>query len=259
VAGDEGRGRIFTLPIPVDSSPAGWLAASTATPTGLTTFGTASSLVSIPNNRVIFMRSSFAAPNEVFVLETSATCKPTEIQLTKFSNDLLKGKNLHPGTEIWWTGGAIKDRKIQGWVFTPPNFQKGQEGQWPALLMIHGKSLGVLTVCLANHLSGGPQSLWQDMWFSSFHLNRKSLHYSCAGLVTDPLEVYAQQGYVVFAPNFTGSTSFGQDFVDAIAKDWGGAPFEDMRAGWNQFLNEYPEVNRGRTAGWGASWGGYGS
>lgn len=70
--------------------------------------------------------------------------------------------------------------------------------------------------------------------------------------------VYANQGYVLFAPNWTGSVSFGQSFTDAIAGDWGGAPFEDMRAGWTEFIKQHPEVDTERTAGWGASWGGYG-
>jgi dipeptidyl aminopeptidase/acylaminoacyl peptidase len=69
--------------------------------------------------------------------------------------------------------------------------------------------------------------------------------------------VYANQGYVIFAPNPTGSTSFGQALTDAIAEDWGGAPFIDMRAGWTEFLKRYPEVDDSRTAAWGASWGGY--
>jgi hypothetical protein len=35
---------------------------------------------------------------------------------------------------------------------------------------------------------------------------------------------------------------------DASAEDHGG---------WTEFLKQYPEVDESRTAGWGASWGGY--
>jgi dipeptidyl aminopeptidase/acylaminoacyl peptidase len=69
--------------------------------------------------------------------------------------------------------------------------------------------------------------------------------------------VWAAQGYVVFVPNFTGSTGFGQAFVDAVARDWGGAPFEDMRKGWAHVLAAFPEIDRERAGAVGGSWGGY--
>ncbi|QRW06452.1 Guanine nucleotide exchange factor LTE1 [Ceratobasidium sp. AG-Ba] len=57
------------------------------------------------------------------------------------------------------------------------------------------------------------------------------------------------QGYVVVAINPTGSTTFGQEFTDAIAGDWGGKPFEDLRKGL--------EIDSERVVAVGASWGGY--
>ena len=64
------------------------------------------------------------------------------------------------------------------------------------------------------------------------------------------------------AINPTGSTGFGQskhtfdfssgsdstpriynsEFTDAIAQDWGGAPFVDMQNGWKYALEHFPEV-----------------
>jgi len=32
------------------------------------------------------------------------------------------------------------------------------------------------------------------------------------------------------------------DFTDAIAGDWGGRPFVDLRNGWQHALDKYPEV-----------------
>ena len=54
--------------------------------------------------------------------------------------------------------------------------------------------------------------------------------------------VFAQQGYFVVMINPTGSTTFGQEFTDAIAEDWGGKPFTDMIEGWKFALDSYPEV-----------------
>jgi dipeptidyl aminopeptidase/acylaminoacyl peptidase len=79
---------------------------------------------------------------------------------------------------------------------------------------------------------GGPQSVLPDQWSTRWNLN-----------------VWASAGYVVFAPNPTGSTTFGQALTDAIAGDWGGAPFDDMRAGWTKLLEEYPEIDKSRAIG----------
>ncbi|KZV96420.1 alpha/beta-hydrolase [Exidia glandulosa HHB12029] len=215
-AADEARGKVFLLSL---SS-----ASRLKSPQTLASVGTASSLLPLPDGRLVFMRSSFTSPNDIFILKHTDGAGQHEQRITAFYKDALKGKHLDPGTEIHWTGGAVKERNVQGWVFTPPGFKRGEEKKWPALMMIHG----------------GPQASWQDMWFPRYSLN-----------------VYANQGYVVFAPNPTGSTSFGQEFTDAISGDWGGAPFEDMRAGWKEFLKLYPEVDAERTGCWGASWGGY--
>ena len=32
------------------------------------------------------------------------------------------------------------------------------------------------------------------------------------------------------------------EFTDAIAEDWGGKPFVDLKNGWQYVLDEYPEV-----------------
>jgi dipeptidyl aminopeptidase/acylaminoacyl peptidase len=107
-------------------------------------------------------------------------------------------------------------------------------------------------------IHGGPEAAWNDQWSTRFNP-----------------QVWAGQGYVyvtrslsirrwvltrpdsVFIPNFTGSTGFGQAFVDAVAREWGGAPFEDMRAGWAHVLNAFPEIDPARAAAAGGSWGGY--
>ncbi|KAF6755918.1 Alpha/Beta hydrolase protein [Ephemerocybe angulata] len=66
-----------------------------------------------------------------------------------------------------------------------------------------------------------------------------------------------KQGYFVILINPTGSTTFGQEFTDAIAEDWGGAPFIDMSKGWKYALEKYPEIDGDRAVAAGASWGGY--
>ena len=64
------------------------------------------------------------------------------------------------------------------------------------------------------------------------------------------------------------------DLTDAIAKDWGGKPFVDLRKGWQYVLDNYPQVrtqrirvcdtliwflqiDKDRAVAAGASYGGY--
>jgi dipeptidyl aminopeptidase/acylaminoacyl peptidase len=57
-------------------------------------------------------------------------------------------------------------------------------------------------------------------------------------------------------PNPTGSAGFGQDFVDAIACDWGGRVFEDLMD-VTDALGELPWVDSDRMGAMGWSYGGY--
>ncbi len=76
--------------------------------------------------------------------------------------------------------------QIHSWVIYPSNFDKSKK--YPLVFFVHG----------------GPQGSWADSW--STRWNPK---------------VWADQGYVVVAPNPTGSTGFGQELTDAIANNWG--------------------------------------
>jgi len=84
-------------------------------------------------------------------------------------------------------------RRVQAWYYPPVGWEG--DGPPPLILTLHG----------------GPQWCEGDRW--------------------DPdLQALAGGGYAVLAVNFTGSTGYGQDFVDAITGDWGGAPAEDALA-----------------------------
>jgi dipeptidyl aminopeptidase/acylaminoacyl peptidase len=57
-------------------------------------------------------------------------------------------------------------------------------------------------------------------------------------------------------PNPRGSTTFGQEFVDAIRGDWGGKPYEDLMKAVDHMIGlRYVDPNRMGAAG--ASFGGY--
>jgi len=233
-AGDHARIKAFAIPLPSTPSSSDVKPELTDLhhhPKALTHTGAVSGIQPLEDGRLLFTRSSLTAPNDVFVLRGLPSSSSTPSfenlkvkidQLTRFTADALGSKGLHGGEEVWFEGAEGK--KIQGWVIKPPGFKDGEKKKWPIILFIHG----------------GPQGAWEDQWSNRWNPN-----------------VFAQQGYVVFAPNPTGSTSFGQELTDAIREDWGGKPFVDMIHGWKHVLAKYPEIDPERAVGAGASYGGY--
>ena len=66
----------------------------------------------------------------------------------------------------------------------------------------------------------------------------------------------ASQGYIIVAPNRRGLPGFGQEWNDAISKDWGGQPMQDYLAAIDDVSKEaYVDVDRRGAVG--ASYGGY--
>ncbi len=98
------------------------------------------------------------------------------------------------------------------------------DGKLPAILYIHG----------------GPQGSFNDGWSSRWNPR-----------------VLASQGYAVISVDFHGSTGYGQAFTDAINRDWGGAPLEDLQKGLAAALAKDPSIDGTRACAMGASYGGY--
>lgn len=100
----------------------------------------------------------------------------------------------------------------------------GATGKLPVLLFVHG----------------GPQGSFGDSW--SFRWNPR---------------IFASQGYAVVSVDFHGSTGYGQAFTDAINKDWGGKPLEDLKLGLAAALARDPALDGSKACALGASYGGY--
>ena len=99
-----------------------------------------------------------------------------------------------------------------------------QTGPIPALLYIHG----------------GPQGSFNDSWSNRWNPR-----------------VTASQGYAVISIDFHGSTGYGQAFTDAIQRDWGGKPLEDLQKGFDAALALDSQIDGTRACAMGASYGGY--
>ncbi|AKM08440.1 alpha/beta hydrolase family protein [Pelagerythrobacter marensis] len=100
----------------------------------------------------------------------------------------------------------------------------GHDGPMPAILYVHG----------------GPQGSFNDGWSTRWNPR-----------------VVASQGYAVVSVDFHGSTGYGQAFTDAINRDWGGKPLEDLQTGLAAALALDPQIDGTRACAMGASYGGY--
>jgi dipeptidyl aminopeptidase/acylaminoacyl peptidase len=142
------------------------------------------------------------------------------IALTRINNDLIAPFNLKSAEEMEWTGALGK--KIHGFVVKPSDFDASKT--YPLMVLIHG----------------GPQSAWNDSW--SYRWNP---------------QVWANRGYIVFAPNPRGSTSYGQQFINEISADWGGKIYVDLMNGVAEVMRRNRFIDKNRVGAAGASYGGY--
>lgn len=169
-------------------------------PTPLLFNGTTSSITPLDDSRFLLGISTLTHPTESYILElhdlkqkdgdTDGDKLPTSTlsPLTNWSGPGLAHASLAKGEKFWFKGAHGRD--VMGWFLPPRGYKKGSHKKWPLAFLIHG----------------GPEGAWEDSWSTRWNPN-----------------VFAQQGYAVVAINPTGSTGYGQDFVEAIYENWGGS------------------------------------
>ena len=140
------------------------------------------------------------------------------VQLTVVNADKLEGLDpIH--VERFSFPGANGDT-VWGQIVRP----EGATGRLPTLLLIHG----------------GPQSSFGNGW--SYRWNPWA---------------FAAPGYAAVTIDFHGSTGYGQAFTDAINRDWGGGPLEDLRLGLAAAGREDPGIDVDNACALGGSYGGF--
>lgn len=70
------------------------------------------------------------------------------------------------------------------------------------------------------------------------------------------IQVMANAGFIVFAPNFRGSVGYGKEFQKLIYKDWGGNEFKDILSGV-EYLKSTGYIDTEKIAIAGGSFGGF--
>ncbi|WWC94480.1 hypothetical protein V866_001326 [Kwoniella sp. B9012] len=199
-------------------------------PIALHHHGVTDSLTPLKNHTVLICKSDMFNPINDYILYLSSKTLPRPagvermLQLTDWSSSFLGDRLDDLNSEEYWFDG-VDQRQVMGWIAKPRGFDEAKEAKkvFPMLLIIHG----------------GPQSACRDIW-----------------LIRWNLLLYASYGYFVLSINPTGSTGYGQEFVDKLRYELGGRDVEDLEKGYKAVLADYPQINPERTAALGPSSGG---
>ena len=109
---------------------------------------------------------------------------------------------------------------VDGFFVKPLGWQAGQK--YPLVVSIHG----------------GPAGQYGVDWYHEF-------------------QVYAAKGWAVFFCNPRGSTGYGQKFERGIVNNWGGMDYQDLMAGVDAAIRQYPWIDTERMGVTGGSYGGF--
>ena len=165
-----------------------------------------------------FTKSDTQHPDDVYVSKAVPIAEP--IKLTDH-NPQVREYALGSSEVISWKS---KDgMQIEGIVIYPVGYQ--QPKRYPTVALIHGGPSGVWT-------QGFPSS-----WGNFGH-------------------VWAGKGWAVFYPNVRGSSGYGEKFLAANVRDWGGGDYQDIQAGLDNLIAKgIADPDKLGQAGW--SYGGY--
>lgn len=141
------------------------------------------------DGRVAFTITRPHHPADVAVAERDGRIH----RLLDLNQALLGHKQLGEVTELRYKS-AFDDRKIQGWVVKPPDFDATKK--YPLILEIHG----------------GPFANYGDRF-------------------TAEIQLYAAAGYVVVYVNPRGSDGYGYEFGNLIHHEYPGHDFDDLMSG----------------------------
>ena len=172
--------------------------------------------VSSDGKSLVFSKRSYNRETELYTISIATS---QQKQLTDVNGDIFK--NIKPvKAEERWIATA-DGKQMHCWIVYPPDFDRS-------------KKYPMITYC-----QGGPQQAVSQ--YFSYGWNFLTM---------------AGKGYVVLAPNRRGCPGFGQEWVNAVSKDYGGKAMDDILAATDE-LSKEPFIDKSRIAAVGGSAGGY--
>jgi dipeptidyl aminopeptidase/acylaminoacyl peptidase len=175
--------------------------------------------------RAVVTRESMVQPPDLYAVDLKGeTVSRPAVRRTDLNREALAALKIPRVEEIRWDGAEVapgRRQKVHGFLMLPADVPAGT--RLPLVIVVHG----------------GPQGAWTD----SFHPR------------WNPMAMVGQ-GFALAMPNPTGSVGYGQDFVDAVSRDWGGKPYQDLMALLDD-LSQRPDIDGARACAIGGSYGGY--
>ena len=169
--------------------------------------------------RIAMIKQNVKTPPEIYISPVRSF-KPQ--RLTSIYTNLQNFKIASTEMISWKsTDGKYV---IEGLLTKPLGFSSNKT--YPFLVIAHG----------------GPPSVFSN----TFVLSR----------LTYPVQLFAQEGFLILHPNVRGSGGYGEKFRKANVSDWGGGDFEDLMAGVDYCITQgWADPDRLGIMGW--SYGGY--
>ncbi len=170
--------------------------------------------------RLVLMREDVTRPADAWLMDAAPEKGSRADSLRQVTFSLLGGvkpEELSPGEMV--TYESFDKTTIHALFVKPKVARLGSPP--PAIVYVHG----------------GPNAQ-QTLSFDPF------------------VQLLAEEGFAVIAPNYRGSTGFGRAFEDANNKDWGGGDLKDVVAAVKQF-GDRRDIDPKRAGITGGSYGGY--
>ncbi|KPI37437.1 Dipeptidyl-peptidase 5 [Cyphellophora attinorum] len=130
------------------------------------------------DSRLLFISSNSLVDSSTYTIIDPVDPVNARVVSSLTGDGSMFGLSPAQVSSLWWKGA--NDHSVHAWMVKPSFYKAGEK--YPLAYLIHG----------------GPQGAWNDSWSTRWN--------PC---------IFAEQGYIVIAPNPTGSTGYGQGFTDA--------------------------------------------
>ncbi|KAI1806745.1 alpha/beta-hydrolase [Daldinia bambusicola] len=189
-------------------------------PKNITNEGVPSGFYVLPDDSILVSDSKIWTSRDIYTVSPEGDAIKTYFQ-ANLVDPALAGLGPEDVSEFYYSTNT-SEIKQQSWIVYPEGFDESKT--YPLAFITHG----------------GPQGAHFNSWSTRWNF-----------------KVWADQGYVVIAPNPTASSGWGQNLTDAIQGRWGLYPYWDLVHVWD-YVNstlKYVDTENGIEAG--ASFGGY--
>lgn len=218
----DGRSLLFTAPTRT-TTQLYVVPAAGGTPRALTNLqGTWGSISWSKDARTVAAAvASLTAPADVHVAAVPQGNGTLAFRKLTDHNPQLRGVAVAKAEVIRWK--STDGMEIEGVLLYPTDHVAGRKV--PLLTVVHG----------------GPAGQYNQGFYASYQ------NYG---------HVWAGEGWAVFYPNFRGSSGYGEEFLRANIKDWGGGDFRDIQSGIDHLVQRgLADPAKLAQVGW--SYGGY--